>query len=127
MLPVSLSIPRILFKDLKWLPLHKNSVLGDIKLKTEERSWLEQTCPYFTKEYLDFLSSFRLNPSEQVITSFIPSESDENIGQIVIDIQGKWSETILYEVPLMAALSEAYFRTVDTDWTYDGQEGTDPS
>ncbi len=101
--------------------------MADIKLKTEERSWLEQTCPYFTKEYLDFLSSFRLNPSEQVITSFIPSELDESIGQIVIDIQGKWSETILYEVPLMAALSDAYFRTVDADWTYDGQEGTNPS
>lgn len=102
-------------------------MIADLKLKVEERNWLEQRCPYFTKEYLDFLSSIQLNPSQQVVINFVPSELDENIGQIVIEIQGKWSETILYEVPLMAALSEAYFLSVDIDWTYDEQEGTDAS
>ena len=36
---------------------------------------------------------------------------------------GPWVETILWEVPLMACLSEMYFLTTDTDWNYDGQEG----
>ncbi|KAF8339683.1 Quinolinate phosphoribosyl transferase [Cantharellus anzutake] len=97
-------------------------LISDLKLTANERDWLKQKCPYLKEEYLDFLSSLQLNPSEQVSTKFIPSELDDNIGQIEISVQGRWSETILYEVPLMAALSDAYFRTMDTDWEYDGQE-----
>jgi len=33
-----------------------------------------------------------------------------------------WLETILWEVPLMACLSEIYFRYADQDWDYTGQE-----
>lgn len=44
-------------------------------------------------------------------------------GQIEIEASGPWVETILWEVPLMATLSETYFQTDDTDWNYEGQEG----
>lgn len=94
------------------------------KLIPEERAWLEKKCPYFKKTYLDYLAKFQFRPSEQVTITFIPnSETNQEYGQIEIEVHGLWKETILYEVPLMAALSEAYFHTVDTDWSLDGQEG----
>jgi len=99
------------------------SKLSEVALKPEERKWIEQECAFFFEPYLDYLSTFRFKPTEQVTIRFVPdSPSDPDRGQIEIDVHGLWLETILYEVPLMSALSDAYFRTVDTDWTYEGQE-----
>lgn len=98
------------------------SDFATIILTEEERLWLEKTCPYFTKEYLSYLSAYRFQP-EQVKVKYIPVTEDDLEGQLEIDIIGPWVETILWEVPLMACLSEAYFQTTFTVWTYDGQDG----
>lgn len=45
-----------------------------------------------------------------------------DIGDLDIEIQGTWADTILYEIPMLALASEAYFRFMDTDWNYKGQE-----
>lgn len=93
-------------------------------LKEGEVSWLKKKCPYFKDAYIDYLAAFRFRPAEQVTVTFVPSEFDPNWGQIEIEVHGLWVETILYEVPLMAVLSEAFFRTVDTAWSLEGQEGS---
>lgn len=68
-------------------------------MTSEERSWLEKTCPYFTGPYLDFLAALRLDPTNQVEATFVPSpESGDDMGDIEILIKGKWANTILYEV-----------------------------
>jgi nicotinate phosphoribosyltransferase len=52
----------------------------------------------------------------------VDTGKDTDVGEFKMEIKGLWVETILYEIPLLALTSEAYFRFVDTDWTYDGQE-----
>jgi len=97
-----------------------------LQLTREERAWLAETCPFLHPEYLDYLEKFRFEP-EQVRMEFQPAprEGDaEEWGQIKIEAVGPWVETILWEVPLMACLSETFFQTCDRDWSYAGLEET---
>ncbi|KAF9067188.1 nicotinate phosphoribosyltransferase [Rhodocollybia butyracea] len=95
------------------------SQFDQIKLTPTERDWLSKTCPYFPSEYIDYLENYRFKP-EQVQADFVPVDGIN--GHIEITAAGPWAETILWEVPLMACLSEIYFTTTDTDWNYDKQE-----
>jgi nicotinate phosphoribosyltransferase len=99
--------------------------LGNIALSNDELRFLQTTCTYLNEPYLEFLKEFRLNPREQVTASFVAindTGSKDDLGEVDLVVKGKWVETILYEIPLLALTSEAYFRFMDTDWTYDGQE-----
>lgn len=112
-------------KAFQWLEEQVRK-LGNISLSIEEYQYLKTHCPYFTPEYLEFLKEFRLRPRDQVIITFTPvgedTGSESDIGDIHIAISGTWLDTILYEIPLLALTSEAYFKHMDTDWTYEGQE-----
>ncbi|KAJ0359329.1 hypothetical protein COL154_008358 [Colletotrichum chrysophilum] len=100
--------------------------LGNISLSDEEYRFLKTHCNYLTDEYVNFLKEFRLHPSKQAIATFHPvgedTGADSDIGDLHVEIKGAWLETILYEIPLLALTSEAYFRFMDTDWSYEGQE-----
>jgi nicotinic acid phosphoribosyltransferase len=45
------------------------------------------------------------------------------MGSVEIEVRGLWLETILWEVPLMACISEIYFLYANQDWDCTGQEG----
>lgn len=105
--------------DLAWASILR---LGDMSLTPAEHAWLSKTCPYFHPSYLRTLSHIRLSPSSQVTLRFVPSPEDPQYGQVECEIRGEWWQTILYEVPVMAILSDCYFEKVDTDWGYEGQE-----
>ncbi|KAF8504186.1 Quinolinate phosphoribosyl transferase [Hysterangium stoloniferum] len=92
-----------------------------ITLTACERQFLEGACPFFTTNYLNYLSKYRFKP-EQVSITFVESEETSGMGILEMEAQGLWVETILWEIPLMSLLSEAYFQYVDEDWSYDGQE-----
>ncbi|KAK3899880.1 Quinolinate phosphoribosyl transferase [Staphylotrichum tortipilum] len=100
--------------------------LGNISLSAEELQYLKEHCPYLTPDYLEFLSEFRLRPREQVVLNFVPIGDDmgaeTDLGDLDIKISGSWVEAILYEIPLLALTSEAYFKFMEPDWTYEGQE-----
>jgi len=86
-----------------------------LKLQKDEKEWLAKTCPYFTPSYLEYLENYRFDISE-VQTSLT---EDNNLE---ITISGPWHRTVLWEVPLMALISELYFLHEDKNWTKDGQE-----
>jgi len=91
-----------------------------LSLTSDERAWLRDTCPFLKPAYIDYLSSYRFQPS-QVQVTFVPRGPESDEGRIEIEASGPWAEAILWEVPLMATLSETYYTTVDKDWTNDGQ------
>jgi len=97
------------------------SNFATISLTEAEHQWLQETCPYFTQDYLSYLATYRFKP-EQVKVKYVPVTSDDLQGRVEIEIVGPWLETILWEVPLMACLSESYFQSVFVDWNYDGQD-----
>jgi nicotinate phosphoribosyltransferase len=97
---------------------NNNLALEKLRVTEEELVWLRSHCPYLPDKYLDYLKSFRLYPEKQVTL-----EWNEDIQDVSVIMHGKWIETILYEIPILALVSEAYFRFVDTDWDYVGQYG----
>ncbi len=75
--------------------------MAHLKLSNKERIYLEKNCPYLDSSYLDFLEKYQYNPKEVNIS--------QNGKNIQIHIEGLWSRTILWEVPLMATISELYY------------------
>jgi nicotinate phosphoribosyltransferase len=88
--------------------------MSELALTNEEYNWLKITCPYFKPWYLDYLRGYRFNPRE---ITFDLMNND-----LRLKINGPWYTTVLWEVPLMAMISEIYFETCDTNWTMNGQE-----
>lgn len=94
------------------------SALGNLRITQEEIQWLRKNCSYLPDAYLDYLQSFRVYPEKQVDLQY-----SEETRDISIIMHGRWIDTILYEIPVLALVSECYFRFVDTDWDYVGQIG----
>ncbi|KAF2109605.1 nicotinate phosphoribosyltransferase [Lophiotrema nucula] len=107
----------------RWLEAQVEK-LENVSLSADELKFLENTCAYLSPQYLSFLSKFRLQPSKQLKLVFSPIEDsgrDSDLGDFAIHTEGLWLDTILYEIPLLALVSEAYFKFIDKDWTYEGQ------
>ncbi|RAO71198.1 uncharacterized protein BHQ10_007210 [Talaromyces amestolkiae] len=109
----------------KWL-LEQMERLENITITPDEIDFLQKSCPYFNDAYLSYLRNFRLKPSQQLQIKFTPDDStnddDTAVGVLEYAVSGLWVETILYEIPLLALTSEAYFKFCDTDWNHNGQE-----
>lgn len=104
------------------------SRLGNLRLRDEEKEFLRENCSYLKNEYLEWLAGLVLRPDEQVRVEFVPVEegqggdAEEEVGDVKMLVTGLWVETVLYEIPLLALTSEAYFKFVDRDWDHEGQE-----
>jgi len=83
-------------------------------ISESEIEWYRKTCPYLKPWYFDYLRNYRYNPKQVKI-----SLNEEK--NLVIDIEGPWCETVLWEVKLMATVSELYFKIIDTNWNRVGE------
>ncbi|ATA75374.1 nicotinate phosphoribosyltransferase [Capnocytophaga sp. H2931] len=87
--------------------------MSQLKLTKEEKAFLKASCPYLNPAYIDFLEGYRYDPSEVKIT--------QNGSDFQMEVEGLWYRTILWEVPLLAMVSELYYKLTNaTQWS-DGQ------
>ncbi|CDO93583.1 unnamed protein product [Kluyveromyces dobzhanskii CBS 2104] len=98
-------------------------MLGNIRVSKEELEYLKNTISYLPLAYLEYLANggFKAKPEEEI--KFETKEVEGKPGHYELDIlvEGLWIKTIWYEIPILALVSEAYFKFVDTDWSYDRQ------
>ncbi|ODV86955.1 hypothetical protein CANARDRAFT_27297 [[Candida] arabinofermentans NRRL YB-2248] len=100
---------------IEWLKFQINK-LGDLRFSKEEIEYLKSAVPYLPSKYFEFMETFKLDPETQI--TLLNTDRPEEFGLV---IKGLWIDTTLYEIPLLSLISEAYFKFVDTNWTYDGQ------
>ena len=76
--------------------------LADLQVRPEEIAWLLDHVRYLKPTYLEWLQHYRFNPEEVAIR--------QQKGDLSIEVRGPWYHTVFWEVPLLALVSELYFR-----------------
>ncbi|MGE9550561.1 nicotinate phosphoribosyltransferase [Erwinia amylovora] len=77
------------------------TAMQSLVLSGEEADYLAGL-PFFKQDYLDWLRQFRYDPSQVRVRN--------NQGKLDIRISGPWLEVIMWEVPLLALISEVVHR-----------------
>jgi len=72
-----------------------------LALQDDEYHWLSGL-PFFKADYLNWLRDFRYNPQQVTVTN--------DNGKLNIRLEGPWREVIMWEVPLLAVISELAHR-----------------
>ncbi|SEM56276.1 nicotinate phosphoribosyltransferase [Chryseobacterium taichungense] len=75
--------------------------MAELKLTKEEKKFMAKTCPYIDLPYLDFLEGYHYDPSEVKI--------HQEGSELSVIVEGLWYRTILWEVPLLALISELHY------------------
>ena len=75
--------------------------LSKLKLTSDEENFLKTKCYFLDPVYIDFLKGYRYHPDEVKVT--------QRGKKLSIEIEGYWYRTILWEVPLLALVSELFF------------------
>lgn len=76
-------------------------LMASLALSDEEYRYLAGL-PFFKQDYLDWLRGFRYDPSQVRVRN--------HQGKLDIRISGPWREVIMWEVPLLALISEVVHR-----------------
>ena len=76
--------------------------MESLVLTEEDERFMRAKCYYFDSVFFDLLKGFRFDPKEVEIS--------QEGGELNVEIRGLWYRTVLWEVPLMAIISELYFK-----------------
>ncbi|MEP9090906.1 nicotinate phosphoribosyltransferase [Enterobacter cloacae] len=76
-------------------------VMQHLTLQDDEYQWLSGL-PFFKADYLNWLRDFRYKPEQVTVTN--------DNGKLDIRLEGPWREVIMWEVPLLAVISELAHR-----------------
>jgi len=76
--------------------------LQELGLTGEEEKFLRERCYYLSPNYIDMFRGYRFDPKQVDIRQVG--------GELFVSIRGPWYLTIFYEVPLLAMISELYFK-----------------
>ena len=90
-------------------------MLSQLVITDEEIEFMKQSCPYIPNWFYSYLKGFRYNPD------CVKVSQDES-GHLSMEIEGYWSETILFEVKLLAIVSELYYILTGLDKQFDYQD-----
>jgi len=74
---------------------------AEITLSEDEDQFLISRCYYFDRVFIDLLKGYRYDPGEVTI--------EQQGGSLKVEIEGLWYRTVLWEVPLLALISELFF------------------
>lgn len=75
----------------------------DRRMTKQRKVEFARKCPFLPQAYIDFLDGYRFDPSEVGIM-----QDDE--GHLNLTVCGYWYRTILWEVPLMSAICDLYYK-----------------
>jgi nicotinate phosphoribosyltransferase len=75
--------------------------LNKLQFTADEIDYL-RSLRYFTEEYIGFLKYFRFD------NDYVNLSLNDETGELDLRIRGPWFHTILFEVPILAIISEAY-------------------
>jgi nicotinate phosphoribosyltransferase len=74
-------------------------------LSKDQKAYLNDTCSFLRPSYLDYLENYSFNPDEVTL--------GQEKERFFLTIKGPWHKTILWEVPVMAIISETFFSMTD--------------
>lgn len=76
-------------------------MLESVMITDEEVEFMKRRCPYIPFWFYNFLRGYRFNRR-------LVDVSQDEAGHLSVKIEGCWSDTILFEVKLLAIISELY-------------------
>jgi len=82
--------------------------MANLQMTKEEKMYITKRCYFFDPVFIDFLEGYRYDPDEVQILQ-------DETGRLKVEIEGYWYRTVLWEVPLMAIISELYFRMMQSE------------